>query len=216
MFEFLFKKKNKVEALIYEYLENFQLTQDNFRKAVGSCIAKAHGEEFDFLIGQTHKYESKADDIIDEINNLMYGKVLIPDYRGDIMNLLISLDKIPHLLEKVLFIIKYQKLVIPDELVLDIQDLLRISLESCEILSKQVVLFLKKETGIRSFLNTIDSNESHCDHIERKIIQKIFESDINDFIKLQLKELIVNMGDISDQTERVAKHINVLSMKRRI
>ncbi|MEA1968740.1 MAG: DUF47 family protein [Thermodesulfobacteriota bacterium] len=216
MFEFLFKKKNKVEFLMYDYLENFQFTLDNFRKAVDSCIEEPHCEAFNFLVEQTHKYESKADDIIDEINNLMYGKVLIPDSRGDIMNLLISLDKIPHILEKVLFIIKYQKLVIPDELVLDIQDLLRISLESCELLSKQVVLFIKKETGIRSFLNTIDTNESHCDHIERRIIKKIFESDINDFIKLQLKELIVNMGDISDQAERVSKHVNVLSMKRRI
>jgi len=142
--------------------------------------------------------------------------VLIPDSRGDIMHLLISLDKIPHLFEKVLFMVKYQGIVIPREQVMDIQDLVRISLESCEILARQVTLFLKNQSGIRSLLTTIDNNESHCDRIERRIIKKIFDSEIDNFLKLQLKELVLTMGDISDQTERVAKRVNILSLKRRV
>ncbi len=216
MFKFLFKKENLVESLIYKYLENFQLTQENFTKAISSCLDNHINEEFNFLFNQTHKYESKADDIIDEVNNLMYGKALIPESRGDIMNLLHSLDKIPHYFESVLFIIKYQELTIPEDIVMDIQALLKISIESCELLSKQVTLFLKKETGIRSLMSIIDTNESHCDHIEQRIISKIFKSDIDPFLKLQIKELIIKMGDISDQADRVSKIINIISMKRRV
>jgi len=216
MFKFLFKKENLVESLIYKYLENFQLTQKNFTKAISSCASDYNCEAFDFLFNQTHKYESKADDIIDEVNNLMYGKVLMPESRGDIMTLLHALDKVPHYFESVLFIIKYQRLVIPEALTMDIQELLRISIESCRLLSKQVILFLKKENGIRALVSTIDTNESHCDHIERNIITKIFKSDIDPFLKLQLKELVIKMGDISDQTDRVSKMINILSMKRRV
>ena len=65
-------------------------------------------------------------------------------------------------------------------------------------------------------MNIIDTNESHCDHIERRIIAKIFQSDIDPFLKLQTKELVLKMGDISDQTDRVSKIINIISMKRRV
>jgi hypothetical protein len=216
MFSFLFRKESQVESLIYDYLENFHLTQENFRKAIGACILNHHCEAFDFLIEQTHKYESRADDIIDEINTLMYGKVLIPDSRGDIMTLLQALDKIPHLLERVLFIIKYQRIVIPEAFLPDVRELVRISLESCDLLENQVRLFLKKKAGVRALVTTIDINESHCDHIERRLIADIFDSGMDPFLKLQLKDLVINMGEISDQADRVSRQVNILTMKRRV
>lgn len=216
MFRFLFKKENRVEELIYDYLETFRLILENFSRALVTCIVRHQCEEFDFLMEQTHKYESRADDIMDEVNNLMFGKALIPDFRGDIMNLLISLDKIPHLLERALFMIRYQRMTIPEAFVEDLQDLIRISLEACELLAKQVELFIRNESGTRSLMGTIDTNESHCDHIERRIISKLFESDLDPFFKLQFKELVVNIGDISDQADKVSKLVNILTLKRRV
>lgn len=48
-------------------------------------------------------------------------------------------------------------------------------------------VFIKKKEGVRALMSTIDQNESHCDHIERRIISKLFESDLEPFLKLQLK-----------------------------
>ncbi len=216
MFSFFFKKENRLEELIYKYLENFQLIYENFEKAVFSCINEPHCKEFNFLKEQTDKYESKADDIIEEINDLMYSKVLIPDSREDIMNLLHGLDKIPGDLEIVLFMMKYQKLVIPEKFMKDVQDLITVSIEACETLSKQITGFIKKESGTRGFMKIIDKHESHCDYIEKRLIQKVFTSTIDPFVKLQLKELILCMGDISDRADKISKMVNILSMKRRV
>ena len=97
-----------------------------------------------------------------------------------------------------------------------IRDLLEVSFESCELMIKQVKTLFKRARGIRSLVSTIDLNESRCDHIERGIITKIFDSDLDPFQKLQLKEMVVNMGEISDQTDRISKRINIISMKRRV
>jgi uncharacterized protein Yka (UPF0111/DUF47 family) len=75
---------------------------------------------------------------------------------------------------------------------------------------------LKKREGVRALLSAIDQNESHCDHIERRIIIKIFDSDLDPFQKLQLKEMIVYMGEISDQADRVSKLVNIMTIKRRV
>ena len=216
MFHFLFKKEHRVETLIFEYMDTLKLIQESFLDAINACLEDHKCEDFEFLITQTHKHESRADDIRDEINNLMYSKALIPDSRGDIMRLIESIDMIPHFFERILFIMQTQNLTIPEFLALDVKDLIRISLESCDLLSKQLALHLKQKLGIRSLLSTIDTNESHCDYIERRIITKIFDSDLDPFLKLQLKELIVTMGEISDQADRVSKRINIISMKRRV
>lgn len=217
MLQFLFKKEYRIERLIYAYLDNIKLSQESFGSALRECFL--HGERcenFDFFLHRTHKYESKADDIRQEINDLMYGKALIPDSRGDIMGLLAALDLIPHLFENILYMIQTQRLQLPEILLVDLQTLVDLCLETCNLLYRQTEALFKKSGRIRELVNTIDTNESHCDHFERTLITKLFDSDVDPFLKLQLKDLIVEIGEIADQADQVSKRINIISMKRRV
>jgi predicted phosphate transport protein (TIGR00153 family) len=216
MFKFLFKKEQQLESLISQYLENLSRTQEHFVKAMDTCLDEGLCGEFAFLIEQTHKFESKADEIRDEINYLMYSRTLIPESREDIMSLIEQVEVIPRIFELILHLIRAQKLKIPDIIMLDVKDLIRISVESCELMIKQIDLMLKNRQGIRALVSTIDHNESHCDHIERSLMLKVFESDMDLVHKLQLKELIIAMGEVSDQADRVSKRVNILTLKRRV
>jgi predicted phosphate transport protein (TIGR00153 family) len=180
------------------------------------CLDEGLCDNFRFFTDQTHKCESKADDIREEINLLMYSKALIPEAREDIMRLMESIDEIPRYIELVLNMIHTQKLTVPGLIILDVKELVQVSLESCDLMVKQIDLMLKKQEGIRALVSNIDHNESHCDHIERRIISKIFDSDLDPFQKLQVKEMIVNLGEISDQADRVSKRVNIMTMKRRV
>ena len=216
MLSFLFKKERQLESLIYGYLDNLDAIQKHFVKAMNICLDQGLSEDFHFFTEQTHKWESKADDILEEINMVMYSKALIPESREDIMRLLEEMDEIPRYIELILHMIQTQKLAIPDFIALDIKDLIRVSVESCELMAKQIDLMMKKREGIRALLANIDQDESHCDHIERRMITKIFDSNLDPFQKLQLKEMILYMGEISDQADRVSKRVNILTMKRRV
>ncbi len=216
MLNFFFKRERQLQSLIYGYLENLGRVLNHFSKAIETFLEKGLCDDFDFLVDRTHKFESKADDIREEINLLMYSKALIPESREDIMTLLETIDEIPRIFELILHMIKTQRLVIPDFIVLDIKELVGVSLESCDLMIKQIDLMLKKQEGIRALLSTIDHNESRCDHIERQMITRIFDSDLDPFQKLQLKEMVVYMGEISDQADRVSKRVNIMAMKRRV
>ncbi len=217
MFKFLFKKEKQVETRIFAYLEIFEEIQANFLKSLQACLLNGSMcEDFDFHIKQTHKFESRADDIRDEINDLMYGKALIPDSRGDVMEIIASFDMIPQLFEEILYLLQTQKLDVPSFLLKDLRDLVRISLECCDLVVQQATLFFKKAEGLRAVSNTIDKNESHCDHIERRLLTKLFDSDTDPFQKLQAKELITELGKISDRADRLAKLINIVRLKRRV
>ena len=216
MLKMFFKKQQQIESLIYSYLDNLKMTEKRFTEALNTYLKEDVCGDFDFLTEQTHKFESKADDIREEIKALMYGKALIPESRGDIMGLLESIDEIPRILEVLLYMIETQKLVTPGFIVSDIKELIGVSLESCDLLFKQVEALFKKSEELKALVSRIDHNESHCDHIERRIITKIFDSDIDPFQKLQLKEMIIYMGEISDQADRVSKRVNIISMKRHV
>ena len=218
MFKFIFQKEHQIESLIYDFLNAMALSQDNFLKALEACLLNGTScENFEFFIRQTHKYESKADDIHQDINDLMYSKVLIPESRGDILELLEALDSIPDLFEHILYLIQTQKLTLPQILISEIRELVRISLESCDLVVRQTIALFKNTENMRKLLSTIDTNESHCDHIQRKMITKIFEApEIDPIEKLQIKELIENIGAISDRTEKVSRAVNIISLKRRV
>ena len=213
---FLFRKQRQIETLIYSYLDSLRMTQTRFSEALGLCLDHSTDGTFTFLTEQTHKFESKADDIREEITTLMYGKALLPESRGDIMRLLEEVDVIPRVFERVLYMIKMQKLSIPDFIVPDIEKLVSVSLASFDLTLKQIENFLKRHREIRALVATIDYNESECDHIQRRIITKVFDSDLDPFLKMQLKELISCIGEISDQADRVSKRVNIISMKRRV
>lgn len=216
MLNFFFKKERQLETLIYNYLENLGLIQDHFVKAMNVCLKEGVCDDFSFLVDQTHKFESRADDLRDGINELMYSRALIPESRGDIMDLLIMVDKVPRSFEQTLNMIRTQKVAVPEFLILDIQELIRVSMESCDLMAKQIGVMIQKKEGVRALMSTIDQNESHCDHIERRIIVKLFESDLDPFLKLQLKEIVIVLGEISDQADRISKRVNIMTMKRRI
>jgi predicted phosphate transport protein (TIGR00153 family) len=216
MLNFLFKKERELETLIYSYLENLGKIQNHFVKAINICLKEGVSDDFCFLMDQTHKFESRADDLRDEINELMYSRALIPESREDIMALLERLDEIPRSFEQILNMIRTQKISFPEFLILDVQELIRVSMESCDLMVKQIDVMIKKKGGVRSLMSTIDQNESHCDHIERRIITRLFESELEPYIKIELKEMVIVLGEISDQADRVSKRVNIMAMKRQV
>jgi predicted phosphate transport protein (TIGR00153 family) len=213
---FLFRKQRQVQVLLERYLDNLRHVQQAFTQAINSCLTENCLDDFMSLADETHHFESKADDVREEIKTLMYSKVLLPESRGDIMGLLESIDYIPRLFEISLNIIRTQKLAIPDFIAHDVRDLLKISMETCDLMIEQIEDLFKKGRRIPELLSIIDQKESDCDVIERRIITTLFDSDIDPFLKLQLKELVVFLGDITDQIDRVSKRINIISLKRRV
>ncbi|MDF1525214.1 MAG: DUF47 family protein [bacterium] len=217
MLQTIFKKQYQVESLVIKYLEAIEMAQENFALALETCLMddKACGD-FSFLSDETHRFESQADDVREEIKTLMYDKVLLPESRGDIMRLLDGIDYVPRYMEIVLNILKTQMLVIPDFLIPDIRELVAASLEACALMRWQVEDLFKRKGRIKELLAVIDLKESQCDKIERRLISAIFESDLDGFQKLQLKELVIFLGDISDQVDTISKQINIMSLKRRV
>jgi len=199
------------------YVNSIEIAQENFLHAMetyfdtGKCCP-----DFEFLVAETHKAESKSDDIQQKISLLLFEKALIPEFRGDILTLLETIDDIPDQFDRVLYNIQTQKIEMQNTIKLDFKELVTVSLESCTLTMGCVKELFKRQSDPGKILSKVDQLESHGDHIERRIIIHIFDSDWDPLQKILLRDLAFMLGDIADHAVHVCRQINLITIKRRV
>ncbi len=217
MFRFLFKKQKEVESLVEEYTRSVEIAQEMFVQSMetylqtGSC-----SPTFEVLSAETHKAESRTDDILEGIVQLLHEKALVPDLRGDILTLLETTDEIPDQFDRILANICNQKIVMPKSLNSDYRELLTLSLEACSFTMESVRSILDRGERAARLLFKTDQLESQGDQIEKRIIVRIFESDWDPLQKILLRDLTQKMGDIADSAVQVCRQVNLIVTKRRV
>lgn len=216
VFNFFLKKQRLIEKYVFEYLELWKKCLESFKKAIDVYLEKGLGEEFDYCVEATHKKESHLDDLRRKIEWEMYSKALLPESRGDLLGLLETMDRIPNKAESVLFEIQTQKLILPEELHDNFKRIVLLSCEAMELVYEAGKRLFKREGDILTLTDKIDEKESECDHAERDMIREVFDMDIETAEKIILKDLIIELGTLTDRAENVSDRLTILSVKRRV
>ncbi len=217
MFRFLFKKQKEVENLIGEFVRSVEIAQEMFLQSLETYLQAGRcSPTFEVLAAETHKAESRTDDILEKIVTLLHEKALVPDLRGDILRLLETTDEIPDQFDRILANICNQKVVLPEALNLDFRELLAVSLEACSFTLESVRSMLDRGERAARLLFRTDQLESQGDQIEKRIIVRIFESDWDPLQKILLRDLTQRMGDIADSAVQVCRQVNLIVTKRRV
>ena len=165
-----------------------------------------------FYVQSRHKYWF----IQHKISLLLFEKALIPEFRGDILTLLETIDDIPDQFDRVLYNIQTQKIEMQNAIKLDFKELVTVSMESCTLTMECARELFKRQSNPGKVLSKVDQLESHGDHIERRIIIHIFNSDWDPLQKILLRDLAFMLGDIADHAVHVCRQINLINIKRRV
>ncbi|RLI52559.1 MAG: hypothetical protein DRO93_14830 [Candidatus Thorarchaeota archaeon] len=209
-------RKHKIAQMIERYLVKIEECIESFRKALLKYFEKGISREFDELIEKTHIAESLADDMRREIEINLYEKSMIPESRGDILGLLENTDRVLNKAQSVLYQIQTQFLQMPEFLKDDFKKLMDINIEAFKGVAKAIRKLFDDLKGVRDITNEIDKCESSSDRLEREIIKKIFQSDIDIGEKILLKEVVIETGNISDLSQTVGDRLNIITAKRLI
>ncbi len=212
-----FGKGKIIEEKIFEYLELIKSQKDLFNKHIHQYLKVNKIKHSDKKIECVHDYESKADDLRLEIEHSLYGKVLLPEFRGDVIRLLERLDKLPNKCESILYMISLQNMKIPKNLKEDFKELIDINMKTFEFVFSLITALFKDPVNVEKFGDKIDKIESKSDTKEREIISKIFSSRTIDKADMILyKELVLEIGSISDYGERIADMSTIINIKVKV
>jgi len=211
---FFWKTERQVQQRIEEYLRGIERCLDAFDQAFNVYFAEGLNDALERLVDETHHLEQAADSSRREIEAMMYNKALIPESRGDVLGMLEALDLIPNKCESVLYQIWMQNMTVPEEFADKLRALVATNVESCRVLCQAMRDLFSNVRHITEAATGVAEKEGQSDVIERQLIKAVFDSDLDKADKILLKELVLEIGAISDRAENAADRLRNIAIKR--
>lgn len=213
----LFPKTNRVFKMLEDYLGATNECMKHFMEAFEECCNNGLSEKFDEAILKTHRAESISDDLRREMEIAMYEQGLIPESRGDMLGLIETFDRMLSKAESILYQMQSESLSIPDTLKPDFRKLIHLNYSIYTDVARCMEELFKDIGKVKYTANEVDKKESDSDSMERDLIKKIFSAPSFDIgQKILLKELVIEIGNISDRAEDTADRLNITAAKRHI
>lgn len=214
MFAF-WKKGEQVQELVLKHIAHVQQAMVLFAQATRAYFVEKDAEKATRLMLDTHRAESKADDVRREVERTMVAGALLAPSRRQVLLLVDRVDSLANAAQGTLHYLLGQSVAVPAE----IEPFL------LEILEETEELFGEVECGIRSLLSghgdtalgcaeRIDQHESAVDRLETKATRVLFDLPIELALKIHVQGYIVRLVEISDRAEDLADQMSLVAAER--
>jgi len=208
------KKEERIIELIKNHLDLVERTIESLRDYLNMYFSD--GEKATVIYERIQTLESDADRVRRKVETDMYSGAFLPNFRGDLLGLIESVDKIANKAEFVADLIELQHPVIPDELKDGILRQIDLSLETFRMLKRSIEYLFEDLQKAGEYVILTEKREHEEDEVERGNIKKLFELDIERCAKLEIKEIIRSIGDIADRAEDSSDRVEIIILKRRV
>ena len=210
------KKQQQIETLVSEHLDRVDESLQYFIQSLNAYVQAGDVEEADRLALETHKSEGQADDVRRRVEAQLLAGALMPASRRDILQLVEQVDRLANAAENALDHLLLQRIEIPDAMRPGIVEITA----KTEVIFSHVKgaisnLFKKMETALEHTAQ-IELIEGEIDHIERKILKKLFELDLTLAHKLQVNSFIRSAVELSDRAEDLSDHIELMVAQKHL
>ena len=210
------KKQQEIEDLVFEHLNRVDESLRFFIQSLNAYVQEGDVEKADAMALETHKSEGQADDVRRRVETQLLAGALMPTSRRDILQLVEQVDRLANAAENALDHLLLQRIEIPDVIRPGIVEITA----KTEVIFSHVKgaisnLFKKMETALEHTAQ-IELIEGEIDHIERKILKKLFELDLDLSHKLQVNSFIRSAVELSDRAEDLSDHIELMVAQKHL
>jgi predicted phosphate transport protein (TIGR00153 family) len=212
---FFWQKEKMIGQAIEDYLHQTESCVATCREAFEVYFNEGLSKRFGELVEETSRFENMADDRRRAIEEAMYSNALIPESRGDILGMLEALDLVPNKCESVLYQVSLQSIIVPPQFVPQVRELVYKNLDCYDLLCQTMRHLFTNVKQVGTGAEQVSRKEGESDIIERGLIKAIFDTpSIDKADKILLKELMLEIGAISDRAENAADRLRIIAVKR--
>ena len=159
--------------------------------------------------------EKQGDMLRRSIVDTLYRKILIPDLRADVLELLENMDSLLDQLKEVVSEIEIERPVISEEFQQDFRDLLKYTVETVEADLRSCRAFFSDIYSVADHIHKVSFWETETDKISTRLQRTIFaRKDLNLGHKMQLRYFVKQIDQIADDAEDIADRLNIFVSKR--
>ena len=209
-----FARTKELENWIDEFLDTLSESSISFKMAVRIYLSEGCNGSFYEKLEQVERLESKGDDLRRSILTEMYSELLLPDFRGDVLQLLESLDRIINKLEEVLWYFRTERPEIPEALKSEYANLSDLAVQSVEALVLASRAFFRDADSVKDHKHKVIFYEHEADIAVTHLRTNIFDTDLPLAEKIHLRFFAERIVWISDMAEDVADDLTIYAIKR--
>lgn len=153
----------KVCRLVKEYMAEALNCLEVFQECLLVLFENSTGEQAKALVQQVDDAESRADNLRSKIEFKLYRKALMPESRGDMLELIEAIDRIPNWAEEMVYDISLQRVAFPRNLLDKFRRLAEMNVECFRVLHKGVEALFSDLEAVFELTKEVGRIESEID-----------------------------------------------------
>ena len=211
----IFKSTSEVIAHIDEFLAIVDESSFVFVDGIRNYL-KGNREEFVNAMQKADEMEGKADALRRSVEDALYRHSLLPEFRGDVLNLLEKLDDLVDIAKENLLQFDVESPYIPPEAHEDFINLAKTSIKAVEAIVHSVRTFFRDPRAVKDLLQQVYFYEEEADRaanaLKRRIYKEIPGLDLSQ--KNHIRYFIHQAENLSDVSEAIADIVAIMAIKR--
>ena len=209
-----FRKGKKIEELVLRHLHQVDTTLAAFHESLIAYVVKRDIETAKEYAFKTHNEEGRADDIRREVEKELLSGALLAASRRDILEIIEQVDRLANSGEATLDTLLLERIEIPEEIVTYIEQIAEETGKIRQEVNSALHALFHDPANTTVHTKEIENLEGKVDHLEREALKTIFKMEIDLARKLQLREFIEELVEISDRAEDLSDRIDIMVAER--
>jgi predicted phosphate transport protein (TIGR00153 family) len=210
----ILKQKLEIGKRIDDFLDNVSESGLLFKLGVDSFL-KSNLESFEKKLEDITHTENQGDSLRRSLEEQLYVQTLIPESRGDVLELLENMDALLDRFKGAMWRFEIEYPVIPAELHNDVKELVACVVEAVEAMVRSARAFFKDIAAVADHMHKVSYWEKQSDKVSTRLQRTIFKKeDLCLSHKLQLRDFVIHIDQIADQAEDVADKLSIYVIKR--
>ena len=216
-FKAIFGHSKKLESKIENYFNQVMKSIMIFQEGVNDYL-DGNLEGIPIRASQIGKIKEEAAESRRDIEEFLHREMLIPDARGDVMELLESMGKIAESSSKVLGNLAIEKPDLTGKLRSSFQKLTRLTVYAIDELKNAAIAYFTNIAAVKNYTKKVYFYENEVDSVEEDIKQKVFTTIKIERLshKMQIRYFAEKIADLSDKAEHIADRLNIYVIKQSI
>jgi len=210
----MLRKKLFIGKQIDDFLDKVSESGLLFKQGMDAYL-KANKESFKRKIEEVTDTEHQGDTLRRSVEEQLYVKTLIPESRGDVLELLESMDSLLDRFKGVLWQFEIEQPEFSTEFNEDFRELVLCVVETVEAIVRSTRAFFVNVFSVSNHIHKVSYWETQSDKISTRLQRNIFTcNELRLSQKLQLRDLVRHVDKIADRAEDVADKLSIYVIKR--
>ena len=210
----ILQRRTGIEKQINDFLDQVSQAGLIFQQGIAYYL-DGDFEKFTGKLTDITKTEHHGDDLRRSIEEHLYSKTLIPESRGDVLELIEKMDSLLDRFKGALWRFDIERPDIADEFKDDFMELCAKAVETVEAIVRSARAFFTNITEVANHIHKVHFWETEADKASTRLLRAIFKKEeLHLSHRMLLRDLVHHLDKIADRAEDVADRLNIYVIKR--